>query len=126
MLYGIVSQKASIEDLFIGGLLPGLLMLGLLALLGVREGLDDAARSGRRSARAKRFAAIWEAKWELLLPVFVVGIVRRRRGDAGRVGADGGALHADRAALHPSRSAVVERRAAAWRPTASRSSAACC
>ena len=43
MLYGIVSQgKASIEDLFIGGLLPGLLMLGLLALLGVREGLRDA------------------------------------------------------------------------------------
>ena len=73
MLYGIVSQKASIEDLFIGGLLPGLLMLGLLAALGVREGLRDGARSaavpGERGARGARGTA----KWELLLPVFVVG-----------------------------------------------------
>jgi len=74
MLYGIVSQgKASIEDLFIGGLLPGLLMLGLLALLGVREGL--VASAGRTPFRApEAFAAIWEAKWELLLPIFVVGM----------------------------------------------------
>src|SRR6185312_12578270 len=57
MLYGIVSQKASIEDLFIGGLIPGVLMLSLLSAWGVREGM----------------AALWEAKWELMLPVFVVG-----------------------------------------------------
>jgi tripartite ATP-independent transporter DctM subunit len=72
MLYGIVSQKASIEDLFIGGLLPGLLMLALLAALGVREGLRSRAeRSPFRSKEA--FGALWDAKWELLLPVFVVG-----------------------------------------------------
>jgi tripartite ATP-independent transporter DctM subunit len=72
MLYGIVSQKASIEDLFIGGLLPGLLMLGLLAALGVREGLVTSA--GRTPFRARAaLAVLWEAKWELLLPVFVVG-----------------------------------------------------
>jgi C4-dicarboxylate transporter DctM subunit len=72
MLYGIVSQKASIEDLFIGGLLPGLLMLGLLAALGIREGLvTKAERTPFRPRDA--FATLWEAKWELLLPVFVVG-----------------------------------------------------
>jgi C4-dicarboxylate transporter DctM subunit len=72
MLYGIVSQKASIEDLFIGGLLPGFLMLGLLATLGVREGLLTHAE--RRPFRwSEAFAASWEAKWELFLPVFVVG-----------------------------------------------------
>jgi tripartite ATP-independent transporter DctM subunit len=72
MLYGIVSQKASIEDLFIGGLLPGLLMLALLATLGVREGLKShAERAPFRAGDA--VAALWEAKWELLLPVFVVG-----------------------------------------------------
>jgi C4-dicarboxylate transporter, DctM subunit len=72
MLYGIVSQKASIEDLFIGGLLPGLLMLGLLAMLGVREGL--AAHAARRRFQVREaLAALWEAKWELFLPVFVVG-----------------------------------------------------
>ena len=72
MLYGIVSQKASIEDLFIGGLLPGFLMLGLLATLGVREGLVTHAE--RRPFRwSEALAASWEAKWELFLPVFVVG-----------------------------------------------------
>jgi tripartite ATP-independent transporter DctM subunit len=73
MLYGIVSQKASIEDLFIGGLLPGLLMLGLLALLGVREGISTRAeRTPFRASTA--LSAVWEAKWELMLPVFVVGL----------------------------------------------------
>ena len=72
MLYGIVSQKASIEDLFIGGLLPGLLMLGLLAMLGVREGL--LTRAERRPFRlSEALWALWEAKWELFLPVFVLG-----------------------------------------------------
>jgi tripartite ATP-independent transporter DctM subunit len=72
MLYGIVSQKASIEDLFIGGLLPGILMLGLLATLGVREGLVTHAE--RRPFRVKEaLAALSEANWELFLPVFVVG-----------------------------------------------------
>jgi len=72
MLYGIVSQKASIEDLFIGGLLPGLLMLGLLATLGVREGLLTHAE--RRPFRwSEALAASWEAKWELFLPIFVIG-----------------------------------------------------
>jgi tripartite ATP-independent transporter DctM subunit len=72
MLYGIVSQKASIEDLFIGGLLPGLLMLGLLAALGVREGLVTSA--GRMPFRIREaMGSLWEAKWELLLPVFVLG-----------------------------------------------------
>jgi tripartite ATP-independent transporter DctM subunit len=72
MLYGIVSQKASIEDLFIGGLLPGLLMLALLAALGVREGVVTNAE--RRPFRlGEAMAAVWEGKWELFLPIFVVG-----------------------------------------------------
>jgi C4-dicarboxylate transporter DctM subunit len=72
MLYGIVSQKASIEDLFIGGLLPGLLMLGLLAALGVREGIITKAERNPFRVR-EAFGSLWEAKWELMLPVFVVG-----------------------------------------------------
>jgi C4-dicarboxylate transporter, DctM subunit len=73
MLFAIVSQKASIEDLFIGGLVPGLLMLGLLAAWGVREGfVTRAQRTPFRTGEA--LAALWEAKWELMLPVFVVGM----------------------------------------------------
>ncbi|HMC78430.1 MAG TPA: TRAP transporter large permease subunit [Vicinamibacterales bacterium] len=72
MLYGIVSQKAPIDDLFIGGLLPGLLMLGLLAALGVREAVKSRAARTPFEWR-EGLAALWAAKWELLLPVFVVG-----------------------------------------------------
>ena len=72
ILYGIVAQNVAIEDLFIGGLLPGLLMLALLAALGVREGRQAAAPRGRRSGSARCRAALWDAKWEMLLPVVVL------------------------------------------------------
>ena len=114
MLYGIVSQKASIEDLFIGGLLPGLLMLGLLATLGVREGLLTHAE--RRPFRVERSACGVVGSQVGTVPA---GLHRRRvprRGrDARRIRAARGALHADRPALHPSRSADLERRAAGGR-----------
>jgi len=73
MLFGIMSQgAASIEDLFIGGFLPGMLMLGLLGIMGVREGII--ASAGRTAFRFKEaMGSLWEARWELLLPVFVVG-----------------------------------------------------
>jgi tripartite ATP-independent transporter DctM subunit len=78
ILYGIVAQSvaqagqsASIEDLFVGGLLPGLLMLGLLSLLGVREAI--AVKAQRTPFRPREAAAsVWEAKWELMLPVVVL------------------------------------------------------
>jgi tripartite ATP-independent transporter DctM subunit len=74
MLYGIVAQGIALEDLFIGGFLPGLLMLGLVATLGVREGVRAGARRVRFSAR-EAGAAVWGAKWEILLPIFVLGVI---------------------------------------------------
>ena len=75
MLYGIVAaasnQPVDLTDLFIGGILPGLMMLGLMAALGVREALKSNARRTSFDARAAG-AALWEAKWELLLPVVVL------------------------------------------------------
>ncbi len=72
MLYGIVAQNVSIEDLFVGGLIPGLLMLGLLALYGIREGVI--AKAQRTPFTFKEAGgALWEAKWELFLPAFVLG-----------------------------------------------------
>ena len=52
ILYGIVAQQVAIEDLFIGGIVPGVLMLALLAALGVREAIKSKARTRRRSASA--------------------------------------------------------------------------
>ncbi len=73
ILYGIVA-KVSIEDLFAGGLLPGALQLGLACAWGVREGLRTGAGKARFEAREAR-AALWQAKWELLLPVLVLGAI---------------------------------------------------
>ncbi len=70
ILYGIVAE-ISIEDLFIGGILPGLLMIGLLAAWGLREGLKgNVARTPFVAQAALR--AIWNAKWELLLPFVIL------------------------------------------------------
>jgi len=71
ILYGIVAQQVAIEDLFIGGIVPGLLMLGLLAALGVREAVKtNAARSPFRVSELA--SALWEAKWEMALPIVVL------------------------------------------------------
>jgi tripartite ATP-independent transporter DctM subunit len=70
ILYGIVAS-VPIEDIFIGGLLPGLLMATLIAGWGVRVG----ARSGvprQRFTLAEARRAAWVAKWELLLPAIVL------------------------------------------------------
>ncbi|HEY7740303.1 MAG TPA: TRAP transporter large permease subunit [Steroidobacteraceae bacterium] len=66
ILYSIVAQ-VTIEDMFLGGALPGLLMVVLACVWGV-------AITPRRSWRPRfswRRVAVtsWRAKWELLLPV---------------------------------------------------------
>lgn len=71
MLYGIVAG-VSIRELFIGGLLPGVLMISVVAALAVREGLMI-RRARQRFVPREAFAATWVAKWEILLPVVIVG-----------------------------------------------------
>jgi C4-dicarboxylate transporter DctM subunit len=70
ILYGIVAE-VPIADLFIGGFLPGLLLIGLTALWGIREGVVGGVARSRFRAREAR-AAAWRAKWDLLLPVVVL------------------------------------------------------
>ncbi len=70
-LYGIVAQQP-ISDLFIGGFLPGALMLGALMALGVREGYVS-KRPRQPFSMREAAAATWVAKWELLLPAVILG-----------------------------------------------------
>lgn len=70
ILYGIVAQ-VSIEDLFIGGAVPGLVLLGLVAAWGVREGIRCGAKRSAFSWR-ELAGALNEGKWELVMPVFVL------------------------------------------------------
>ena len=70
ILYGIVAQ-VPITDLFLGGLVPGILLVSLVAAWGMREGMrGGAVRTAFRLGEAGR--AMWAAKWELLLPVFLL------------------------------------------------------
>ncbi|MEE8523928.1 MAG: TRAP transporter large permease subunit [Thermoanaerobaculia bacterium] len=70
ILYGIVAQ-VPIQDLFLGGLLPGLLLVALIAGWGLREGIKTGVgRTAFRWSAARR--SLWDAKWELLLPVFLL------------------------------------------------------
>ena len=71
ILYAVVAG-VSLEDLFVAGLLPGFLLIGLVSAWGMREGLITGA--GRRPfVAAGVWPAVWEAKWELGLPIVVLG-----------------------------------------------------
>jgi tripartite ATP-independent transporter DctM subunit len=69
ILYGVVAQ-VPIDDLFIGGLLPGLLLTGLVACWGIREGVISGA--GRQAFDARRCSssvpcsAGWPRRWRPL------------------------------------------------------------
>lgn len=95
ILYGVVAQ-APIEHLFLGGLLPGLLMIGLVAgygvLVGVRAGAPRVPVRPREAA-----AALWDAKWDLGLPALVIVAI-----------ASGFATIVEAAALAAAYSIVVE------------------
>lgn len=70
ILYGVVAQ-VPIDHLFIGGLVPGLLMILLVAAYGVFVGVrSKAPRQAIRPREAAR--ALWDAKWDLGLPTLVI------------------------------------------------------
>ena len=70
ILYAVVAQ-IPLEDLFIGGLLPGLLLTAMIAAWGVREGMTFATtRYPFRVSEAR--SALWAAKWELMMPAVVL------------------------------------------------------
>lgn len=62
----------SILDLFKAGILPGLLLVTAVCLLGIREAWS---KTGPRVpfALGEGMTALWEAKWELMIPVLVLG-----------------------------------------------------
>jgi len=71
ILYAVVAE-ISPEDLFVAGFLPGLVLIGLTAAWGAREGILTGA--GRHPfSTTEVWPALWHAKWELLLPCVVLG-----------------------------------------------------
>lgn len=71
ILYAVYS-RTPINELFLGGFLPGLLLVGLVALWGVRHG-RFAERTRQPFNAVEAWRSVNAAKWELLLPVVVIG-----------------------------------------------------
>ena len=69
ILYGIIAS-VPIERMFLGGILPGVLLVALTAWWGVRQG--PRVPSDKRFSAREAGAAMWNAKWELLLPVVAI------------------------------------------------------
>jgi tripartite ATP-independent transporter DctM subunit len=70
ILYAVVAQTP-IDHLFIGGFLPGLLMIVLVAAYGVYVGVRAGAPRERFVLR-EAASALWAAKWDLGLPTLVI------------------------------------------------------
>jgi tripartite ATP-independent transporter DctM subunit len=84
ILYGVASH-VSILDLYIGGLVPGLILVGLLVSMsmfvgirrhGIRHWMPDENSEPLSTIAYQRLrlmgSAAWTAKWELMLPVIVI------------------------------------------------------
>jgi C4-dicarboxylate transporter DctM subunit len=72
ILYAIVAQ-VRMEQMFLGGILPGLLMLILTACWGMRQ--DKGTTRSEKFDRRAALRALWTAKWELSLPIVVIVVL---------------------------------------------------
>jgi C4-dicarboxylate transporter DctM subunit len=70
ILYGIIAHQA-ISKMFLGSFVPGMLLLGMTAWWGMRQGAKSGAPIQKFNTR-EAWQAVWAAKWELLLPFVVL------------------------------------------------------
>jgi C4-dicarboxylate transporter DctM subunit len=85
ILYAIIA-RTDIKAMFLGGLVPGILLIVLTAAWGVWVGrrhgatktltLGEAGATGVRAFDLREIrAALWDAKWELLIPAGAVAAI---------------------------------------------------
>ncbi len=72
ILYAIVAQ-VRMEQIFLGGIAPGILLVALTAWWGKRQDMSPRTTEPFNWTSVRR--AIWIAKWELALPFVVVGVL---------------------------------------------------
>lgn len=70
IIYGVTAQ-VSIKDMFLGGIVPGFVMVLVLIVYGVIYALRNGAERGAFKVK-ETLSAVRESIWEILLPVIVV------------------------------------------------------
>jgi C4-dicarboxylate transporter DctM subunit len=71
ILYAVYAKNVHIDALFVGGFVPGLLMVSMVSAWGVLQGIRSGVERSKFSFAVAR-KAVWEAKWELAVPVIVL------------------------------------------------------
>jgi tripartite ATP-independent transporter DctM subunit len=71
IFYGVIAA-VDIRDMFLGGILPGLLLILLTAIWGISQA-PRATTARAAFDRREALRAAWEAKWELLVPLVALG-----------------------------------------------------
>ena len=72
IIYGTVAQL-NIFHIFIGGILPGLLFLLIYAIIGIIVSVRKGVQTYRFEPKVA-IKALWEAKFEILMPILIIGI----------------------------------------------------
>ena len=71
ILYGIIA-KVDIDQLFLAGLIPGIVLMVILGSYAIYQARHIEKKNNKFSM-TEVGGALWEARWELPLPVFVLG-----------------------------------------------------
>jgi tripartite ATP-independent transporter DctM subunit len=71
IIYGYVGG-VNVDDLFLAGMLPGILLVLMLSVYGIRSGKRQGIRLERPS-RSKIGSAVRGAAWEIPLPIIILG-----------------------------------------------------
>ena len=72
ILYSVVAGVPA-DSLYLGGLLPGFLLVVLVAAYGIHVGRRQLGNRQRPPFSWREvFASTWQAKWELMLPVLII------------------------------------------------------
>jgi tripartite ATP-independent transporter DctM subunit len=69
ILYAI-SAQTPVDKMFVAAIVPGLVLVGLVSAYCIREGIAKGA-TWKRPQPNEVLAALWDAKWEVALPVVV-------------------------------------------------------
>jgi len=81
IVYGIVAglqevppghERLELQKFMLAGVVPGVLLIGLLAIYAYTQGVRMRVPRSTFN-RQEALAALWDAKWELFLPFFLLG-----------------------------------------------------